>query len=62
MAENPDPDRRVTCQACRHWTPGWCGNARAAGLSNRQRAEVGMALAKLPQWCGGYAAGKQARP
>lgn len=45
-----DPDRRVACVRCRHYTAAMnrCGNHRAAGLMT---AIVGPALARLPQHC-----------
>ena len=47
----PDDDR-ITCQTCRHYSPGRCGNFRRAGFSQPALAE---ALAVLPQRCPGYA-------
>lgn len=46
-------DPRVTCIDCSHYRPGRCGNYRAAALFT---ADVGAALAALPQRCPGFGA------
>ena len=52
-----DIDPRVTCQACKNYRRGWCGNAIRAQLSEtRTSVEVGPELARLAQWCAGYRA------
>lgn len=43
---------RITCTTCKHFTRTHCQRAKAAGLfAPNGRAEIGPALAKLPQWC-----------
>lgn len=45
----------VKCVSCRFLRSGWCVNARAAGLVNRnERAEISKALSEMPQRCPGY--------
>lgn len=50
-AANADVDRRVTCQACKHYRPHRCGNHVRAQL---RHPDVSRAMAALPQWCGGF--------
>lgn len=59
MDEQKQDDRRVTCNACRHFERRYwrCVNARAAGLHTRlgvTAADIGPELAALPQDCPAY--------
>jgi hypothetical protein len=51
-----DTDLRVTCTACANLRSGHCLTPKAALLSSRYgKAEIGPALAQLPQHCPGFA-------
>jgi hypothetical protein len=52
-----DIDPRVTCNTCRAYQDGKCLRPNAAGLAlTRGIAEIGPALAALPQRCFGFRA------
>jgi len=44
-------DDRVTCTACQNYRASRCHQAIKAGIWRTQVAEVGRALAELPQRC-----------
>jgi hypothetical protein len=45
---------QVRCIDCRQYRGGWCTDAKNAGISTRQRIEIGSTLAALWQWCPAY--------
>jgi hypothetical protein len=54
-----DPDPRVCCTECRHYTGSQCRQWRAAGLMT---PHIGGDLARLRQWCPAFVAKPEPRP